>query len=71
MTTGAKKISIEGCKTANASEFKRVGESKELNKGNGMQNDSIRLTEAAPYTMVKFVILEGHDDFTSVHYIDL
>ena len=26
--TGARKIYIEGCKTANASEFKRVGESK-------------------------------------------
>ena len=26
--TGVRKIYIEGCKTANASEFKRVGESK-------------------------------------------
>ena len=26
--TGARKIVIEGCKTTNASEFKKVGESK-------------------------------------------
>ena len=26
--TGARKVVIEGCKTTNASEFKRVGESK-------------------------------------------
>ncbi len=28
VTNGAKKIVIEGCKTTNASEFKKVGESK-------------------------------------------
>ena len=71
MTSGAKKIVIEGCKSTNASEFKKVGESKELGKGSGMQNDSIRLSDAAPYTMIKFVIADGHDDFTSVHAIEL
>jgi len=30
MTTGVKKVVIEGCKSTNASEFKKVGESKEL-----------------------------------------
>jgi hypothetical protein len=35
--TGARKIAIDGCKTTNASDFKRIGESKELTgKGNGL-----------------------------------
>ena len=32
---GAKKIIIEGCKTANASEFKKVGESKDISNKQG------------------------------------
>mmetsp|Transcript_1489 Transcript_1489/g.990 ORF Transcript_1489/g.990 Transcript_1489/m.990 type:complete len:100 (+) Transcript_1489:36-335(+) len=47
LTQGAKKVVIEGCKTTNASEFKKVGESKELTgKSGGFQNESITLTDA-------------------------
>jgi uncharacterized protein YlxW (UPF0749 family) len=71
VTTGAKKIAIDGCKTTNASDFKRIGESKELGgKNGGIQTDTVKV-ESAPYSLLKFVILEGHDEFTSVHTIDL
>jgi uncharacterized protein YlxW (UPF0749 family) len=71
VTTGAKKIAIDGCKTTNASDFKRIGESKELGgKNGGIQTDTVKV-ESAPYALLKFVILEGHDEFTSVHTIDL
>ena len=71
MTTGAKKVVIEGCKTTNASEFKKIGESKELGgKSGGMQTDAVKV-EAAPYSLLKFVVLEGHEEFTSVHSIEL
>ena len=35
----------------------------------GMQQDSIKITQPAPYAMLKFVIQDGVDDFTSVHNI--
>ncbi|CDW87581.1 UNKNOWN [Stylonychia lemnae] len=70
ISTGARKIVIEGCKTTNASEFKKVGESKELMNKTGIQNETVRLTDAAPYCLIKFTIQEGWDDFTSVHNID-
>eukprot|EP00347_Sterkiella_histriomuscorum_P020776 403336504 len=69
-STGIKKVIIEGCKTTNASEFKKVGESKELTNKSGVQNDSVRLTDPAPYCLIKFVIQEGYDDFSSVHNIE-
>mmetsp|Transcript_29498 Transcript_29498/g.21951 ORF Transcript_29498/g.21951 Transcript_29498/m.21951 type:complete len:126 (+) Transcript_29498:14-391(+) len=72
VTTGAKKILIEGCKTSNSSDFKKVGESKELGgKTGGFQTDSVRLTDQAPYSQLKFIIQEGWDDFTSVHNIEI
>ena len=74
--SGARKVFIEGCKTTNASEFKRVGESKGKrfnnklsvinqtinfqidlpNKSGGITTDSVRLSEPAPYSLLKFVI---------------
>ena len=61
---------IEGCKTSNAGDFKKVGETKELGgRDGGFQNDSVVLSDAAPFTMLKFVIADGHDDFASVHKI--
>ena len=69
--TGARKIIIEGCKTTNASEFKKVGESKDLpNKQAAVQSDSVKLSEPAPYSLLKFIIQEGWEDFSSVHTIE-
>ena len=80
--TGARKIVIEGCKTTNASEFKKVGESKGnfyniiyiqidlSNKPGQIQGDNVRLTEPAPYCLLKFVIQDGWEDFSSVHTIE-
>jgi hypothetical protein len=80
----AKKVMIEGCKTTSASEFKRVGESKGNLLGEGLimivldlpnkqsatQNEVLKLTEPAPYCLIKFVIADGWEDFTSVHTIE-
>ena len=69
--TGARKIIIEGCKTTNASEFKKVGESKDLtNKQGVVQTDSVKLSEPAPYSLLKFIIQDGWEDFSSVHTIE-
>ena len=69
-STGIKKVVIEGCKTTNTNEFKKIGESKELGgKSGGMQSDSVRV-ESAPYCLIKFIVQEGYDDFSSIHYVE-
>ena len=78
--SGARKVIIEGCKTTNASEFKKVGESKgnyllkyliDLpNKQGAIQTDSVKLSEPAPYSLLKFIVQDGWEDFSSVHSIE-
>ena len=66
----ARRIAIEGCKQASSSDFVRIGESKELPQRNaGMQNDSITINDNAPMNAIKFIIMDGWDDFTSVHSV--
>ena len=38
----------------------------ELSGKTDMQNKSVKLTESAPYCLIKFIIQEGFDDFASV-----
>ena len=72
VTTGAKKIEIQGCKDSKGDDFVKLGESKEIaNNGSGEQNESIAMQESFPVTFFKFIILDGWDDFTSVHSIQI
>ena len=41
------------------------------NKQGSMTNDSVKLTEPAPYCLLKFIIQDGWEDFSSVHSIEL
>ena len=78
-TTGARKVVIEGCQTSTVNAFKSIAESKgkyklsimssELASRGGMQNESLKIAQPAPFVIVKFIITEGHEDFTSVHNI--
>ena len=71
VTTGAKKIVIEGCATSNGNAFKTVGESQEINWMNGgLQKQTVRLQGAGPQILVKFIIQDGWEDFTSVHSVE-
>ena len=69
-TTGARKIIIEGCKQANAQTFTKIGESRELAQRSGIQSDSVKITETAPINMVKFIIQDGWEEFTSLHSVE-
>ena len=66
----AKKIVIEGCKHANAMSFTEIGKSKEMpNMNAGLSHEVIKITEQAPMSLIKFIIQEGWDDFSSVHSV--
>ena len=62
---------IEGCKTANGNAFKTVGESAEIQGMNGgLQKQTIKMSALEPQIMLKFVIMDGWEDFVSVHSIE-
>lgn len=67
----AKKIIIEGCKQSNAQSFSKIGESKELAARSGITQESVKITESTPVNLIKFVVAEGHEEFTSVHSVEI
>ena len=67
----AKKIIIEGCKQSNAQSFSKIGESKELPGRSGLVQDSVKVTESTPVNLIKFIIADGHEEFTSVHSVEI
>ena len=73
LTSGVKKVQIQGCQTVNGNNFSVIGESKELQGGRGQmqQQESIRIPKPSSYIMLKFVILEGWEDFASVHNLEI
>ena len=69
-STGIKKVSIEGCQTANGNGFKLIGESKEIPANRGQKQEaSVSIDQPSSYIMIKFVINEGWEDFASVHQV--
>ena len=72
VSTGIKKVQVEGCQTANGNGFKAIGESREIPANRGQrQSESVRINQPSSYIMIKFVITEGWEDFASVHNIQV
>ena len=63
---------IEGCKSTNATNFQKIGESPEIAQRNaGLGTEHITITDQSPMALIKFVIAEGWEDFTSVHSLEV
>ena len=72
VSTGIRKVAIEGCQTANGNGFKQIAESRELAAGRGQrQQESVQIDQPSSYIMLKFVIKDGWDDFCSVHQVQV
>ena len=71
-STGIKRVTVEGCQTANGNGFKTIGESREIpsNRGN-KQNETVRIQQPSSYIMLKFIITDGWEDFASVHSLQI
>ena len=72
MSTGIRRVVISGCPTLNGNSFKDIGETKDLGgkDGHSLQKESIRIAQPASFLMVKFTIVDGWDDFASVHSVE-
>ena len=68
---GIKKILVETCENDSAVNFVKQGELNDIQHKEGkMQEFSISFKEAKPAKLIKVSILEGHEDFCSVHNIN-
>ena len=67
----ARRIQVDGCKHANAQTFIKLGETKDLPQRDSLIKETIQVSDSAPVNLIKFVILDGWDDFTSVHSIEI
>ena len=72
LSTGIKRVVISGCPTLNGNSFKDIAETKDLGgkDGNSIQKESIRIAQPTACLMIKFIIMDGWDDFASVHSIE-
>ena len=72
VSTGIKKVAIEGCQTANGNGFKVIGESREIPHNRGQrQSEAVSIEQPSSYIMIKFVIQDGWEDFSSVHQVQI
>ena len=73
LTSGVKKVVIQGCQTVNGNNFTVIGESKELqgSRGQIQPQESVQIAKPSSFIMIKFIITDGWDDFASVHNIEI
>ena len=68
---GIKKIRIETCENDSVVNFKKQVEQSEIPAGNGLQNIKLNLTKSANVKVLKIEVLEGHEDFFSIHTLSI
>ena len=62
---------MEACSDSSASDFFKVGEKTISSNSDSMQSEKISLTGANGIALLKVIIEEGHDEFASIHYLDM
>ena len=64
---GIKKIRVETCENDSVVNFKKQSEQSEIPAGNGLQSIKLNLTKPANVKVLKIEVLEGYEDFFSIH----
>eukprot|EP00824_Muranothrix_gubernata_P017282 TRINITY_DN35509_c0_g1_i1.p4 TRINITY_DN35509_c0_g1~~TRINITY_DN35509_c0_g1_i1.p4 ORF type:complete len:126 (+),score=22.61 TRINITY_DN35509_c0_g1_i1:3-380(+) len=71
-TTAVRKIKIEGCEKNSPTDFTVLKEAQEFGGKGGMQKETISVNEmGSQFHFVKIIILEGYEDFATVHNIEV
>ena len=66
---GIKKVKIEICENDAVVNFKKVGEQSDISNSNSLQNISLNLSGGNKVKVLKIVVLEGHEDFFTIHNV--
>jgi len=69
-TYAIKKILIESCENESAVNFTKQGEVANIpNKEGKLQEFSVDCTAGKPVKILKICVVEGYEDFCSIHYV--
>ena len=67
----ADQFSIESCENDSVVNFKKQSEQSEIPAGNGLQSIKLNLTKPANVKVLKIEVLEGYEDFFSIHNLTI
>ena len=68
---GIKKIAIQTCENDSAVNFKTQAEQNEIPNTNGLQKIKLNLVKNPNVKVLKIEVLEGYEDFFSIHSVDI
>ena len=68
---GIKKISIQTCENDSVVNFKTQAEQGEIPNERGLQKIKLNLVKNPTVKVLKIEVLEGYEDFFSIHSIDI
>jgi hypothetical protein len=68
---GIKKIKIETCENDAVVKFTKQAEQSEVPNPNSIQNISLALTKNPKIKILKIIILEGYEDFFTIHSVNI
>ena len=71
ITYGIKKISIQTCENDSVVNFKIQAEQNEIPNSSGLQKIKLNLTKNPKVKVLKLEVLEGYEDFFTIHSIDI
>ena len=68
---GIKRIEIQTCENDSVVSFTKQAEQSEVPMGSSLQNISLNLTQSPRVKVLKVVIVEGYEDFFTVHKVTI
>ena len=68
---GIKKISIQTCENDSVVNFKTQAEQNEIPNDSGLQKIKLNLVKNPNVKVLKIEVLEGYEDFFSIHSVDI
>ena len=68
---GIKKIAIQTCENDSVVNFKKQAEQNEIPNSNGLQKIKLNLTKSPKVKVLKIEVLEGYEDFFTIHNVDI
>ena len=71
ISPGIKKISIQTCENDSVVNFKTQAEQNEIPNDSGLQKIKLNLVKNPNAKVLKIEVLEGYEDFFSIHSVDI
>ncbi len=68
---GIKKVSIQTCENDSVVNFKTQAEQNEIPNERGLQKIKLNLVKNPNVKVLKIEVLEGYEDFFSIHNVDI